>query len=43
MRQGYLDRALDAPERYEIINAARELSDVEKDLAKVLDECLKDV
>ena len=43
VRQGYLDRALGAPERYEVINAARDLSDVEKDLAKALNKCLKDV
>ncbi len=43
VRQGYLDRAVVAPERYEIINAGRDLSDVENDLARILNDCLEDV
>ena len=41
VRQGYMDRVNDAPDRYQLIDAAQPLEEVQRDIAKALEKILE--
>jgi dTMP kinase len=41
VRRGYMDRVNEAPDRYQLIDAAQPLDDVQRDIAKALEKMLQ--